>query len=419
MKLRFTAEQEALRLRVREFAESEVARAAKAMEEKDVFPRALVSAMGRRGLLGLPIAAEWGGSGCDMIGYMLAIEEISRVSAAAGVILAVHTSVGTLPIVYHGTEEQRSRCLPLLASGAWLGAFALTEPHAGSDASTIRTAAVRRGGDYFLTGTKVFITNAGEADQYVLFAVVQDDGASAASSAGASLAVADKERGGEHGGAEGGSAASQRRRDGEGGAGRTGGGITAFLVRADTPGLTVGRKEKKMGLRGSNTCELILEGVQVPAAQRLGKEGEGFRIAKSALNGGRIGIGAQALGIARAALALAERELPRVPRRQRARAAAELLDLAAGTEAAALLVYRAAELLQRGRPCTKEASMAKMFASDTAVRVATRALQLCGPEALTEEHPAERLFRDAKVTQIYEGTNEIHRIVISGELLKG
>ncbi|MBM7568318.1 acyl-CoA dehydrogenase family protein [Paenibacillus sacheonensis] len=388
MRFRFSQEQEALRERVRTFARAEVAPAVIGMEENDAFPRELVKKMGREGLLGLPIAAEWGGSGCDMVSYMLAIEEISRVSAAAGVILAVHTSVGTLPIVYHGTSGQQSRCLPRLASGAWLGAFALTEPHAGSDASAIRTIALRREGGYALSGTKVFITNAGEADQYVLFAVVQDD-------------------------------AAQTKTGSSSTGGSAGGGITAFLVSKDTPGFTVGRKEKKMGLRGSNTCELILENVQVPASQRLGAEGQGFRIAKSALSGGRIGIGAQALGIARAALALAERELPQVPRRQRARADAELLDLAAATEAAALLVYRAAELLQRGRPCTKEASMAKMFASDTAVRVATRALQWCGPEGLTEEHAAERYFRDAKVTQIYEGTNEIHRIVISGELLKG
>ncbi|NBD23982.1 acyl-CoA dehydrogenase family protein [Paenibacillus glycinis] len=391
MRLRFTAEQEALRLRVRAFAEAEVAPAALAMEESDAFPRALVNAMGREGLLGLPVSPEWGGGGCDMVSYMLAIEEISRVSAAAGVILAVHTSVGTLPIVYHGTEEQKRRCLPRLTSGAWLGAFALTEPHAGSDASTIRTAAARSGDDYVLTGSKAFITNAGEADQYLLFAVVPGDEAAAQG--------------------EG----SSQRAD----AARRDGGITAFLVAKDTPGLVVGRKENKTGLRGSNTCALILEEARVPAAQRLGAEGQGFRIAKSALSGGRIGIGAQALGIARAALALAERELPRVPRGQRARAEAELLDSTALAEAAALLVYRAAELLQRGRPCAKEASMAKMFASDAAVRIATRTLQWCGPEALTEAHPAERLFRDAKVTQIYEGTNEIHRIVISGELLKG
>ena len=221
MRFRFTEEQEALRERVRAFAEAEVAPATRAMEESDSFPRALVDAMGRAGLLGLPVSAVWGGSGCDMVSYMLAIEEISRVSAAVGVILAVHTSVGTLPIVYHGTDEQKRRCLPRLASGAWLGAFALTEPHAGSDASTIRTAAARSGDDYVLTGSKVFITNAGEADQYLLFAVVPPmKGAPA--QGGASTRPADADR--------------------------RGGGITAFLVAKDTPGLVVGRKEKKMGL---------------------------------------------------------------------------------------------------------------------------------------------------------------------------
>ncbi|MFC4812604.1 acyl-CoA dehydrogenase family protein [Paenibacillus sp. GCM10023250] len=384
MRFRFTEEEEALRAKVRAFAEAEVAPAAREMEATDAFPRALVDAMAREGLLGLPVPAAWGGGGYGMVAYMLALEEISRVSAAAGVILAVHTSVGTLPIVYHGTEAQKRHCLPRLASGAWLGAFALTEPHAGSDASTIRASAVRDGDDYVLTGTKVFITNAGEGDQYVLFAVVP----------------------GEPGVAPSGTKPSR------------GGGITAFLIGKDTPGLAVGRKERKTGLRGSNTCELILEEARVPAAQRLGGEGEGFRIAKSALSGGRIGIGAQALGIARAALALAEAELPRAPRSLRGEAAAELEGLAAHVEAAALLVYRAADLLQRGRPCVKESSMAKLAASDAAVRVASRALQWCGPDALTEAHPAERLFRDAKVTQIYEGTNEIHRIVISGELLR-
>ncbi|WP_219835506.1 acyl-CoA dehydrogenase family protein [Paenibacillus sp. R14(2021)] len=383
MRFRFTQEQEALRERVRTFAASHVAAAVLAMEESDVFPRALVDEMGRQGLLGLPIASEYGGSGCDMVAYMLAIEEISRVSAAVGVILAVHTSVGTLPIVYHGTPEQKRRCLPQLASGAWLGAFALTEPHAGSDASTIRTAAVRSGDAYVLSGSKVFITNAGEADQYLLFAALQD----------ASAAAPDDLRTGTSG-------------------------MTAFLVGKDTPGFRVGKKEKKMGLRGSNTCELILEEARIPASQRLGAEGQGFRIAKSALSGGRIGIGAQALGIARAALSQAELGMREAPPRQRERAASELREMAAQVEAAALLVYRAADLLRQGRPCAMEASMAKMFASDTAMSVATRALQWCGGGGLTEEQPAERLFRDAKVTQIYEGTNEIHRIVISGELLK-
>ncbi|WP_308637989.1 acyl-CoA dehydrogenase family protein [Paenibacillus silvisoli] len=371
MELRFSEEQERLRAKVRDFACMEVAAAVPGMEEHDLFPRAVVNEMGARGLMGLPIPAAWGGSGLELTSYIMAIEEISRVSAAVGVILSVHTSVGSLPVLYHGTEEQKRRCLPRFASGEWLGAFALTEPHAGSDASTIRTAAVRNAdGDYVLNGTKVFITNAGEADQYLLFATVE-------------------------------------------------GGITAFLVEKNTPGFRVGKKERKMGLHGSNTCELILEDAIVPASRRLGEEGQGFAIAKSALNGGRIGIGAQALGIAGAALELGEQQLRALPARERSRAAAEYRELAAQVEAASLLVYRAADLHQSGLRCTKEASMAKMFASDTAMSASTKALQWCGGSGLADEAKAERLFRDAKVTQIYEGTNEIHRIVISGELLKG
>ncbi|MBP3966431.1 acyl-CoA dehydrogenase family protein [Paenibacillus lignilyticus] len=377
MLLHFTDEQERLRARVRDFAMQEVAKFIPEMEEHDRFPAQLVREMGARGLMGLPVPAAWGGSGLELTSYMLTIEEIARVSATVGVILSVHTSVGTLPILYHGTSEQKMRCLPKLASGEWLGAFALTEPHAGSDASTIRTAAVRHEDNYVLNGTKVFITNAGEADQYVLFASVHN---------GQSGSV---------------------------------GGITAFLVDKDTPGFRVGKKEKKMGLHGSNTCELILEDAIVPAGQRLGEEGQGFAIAKSALNGGRIGIGAQALGIARAALTLSEQLLRALPHRERSRAAAEYRELAAQVEAAALLVYRAADMHQRGVRCTKEASMAKMFASDTAMHATTKTLQWCGSSGLAAELHAERLFRDAKVTQIYEGTNEIHRLVISGELLRG
>ncbi|WP_116192865.1 acyl-CoA dehydrogenase family protein [Paenibacillus taihuensis] len=375
--MQFTEEQERLRSSVRAFAASAVAEAVPAMEEHDTFPRALVDEMGRQGFMGIPIAHRYGGRGLTLTAYILAIEELSRVSAAVGVILSVHTSVGTLPIVYHGTDEQKQAYLPKLASGEWLGAFALTEPHAGSDASTIRTAAVRDADTYVLSGSKLFITNGGEADNYILFAAVQD--------------------------------------------GYTGnrGGITAFLVDKNTPGFRVGKKEKKMGLHGSNTCELILEEAVVPAERRLGQEGQGFAIAKSALNGGRIGIGAQALGIARGALALAEQQAAAMPARQRSKAAAELRDMAAQVEAAALLVYRAADLHERGLRCTKEASMAKMFASDTAMSVTTQTLQWCGGSGLDGELPAERFFRDAKVTQIYEGTNEIHRMVISGELMRG
>ncbi|KEQ24203.1 acyl-CoA dehydrogenase family protein [Paenibacillus tyrfis] len=375
MELCFTDEQERFRSKVREYAVSRIAPSVPAMEESDAFPRALVSEMGGFGLLGLPVPKEWGGSGAVLISYMIAIEEISKASATVGVILSVHTSVATLPILYYGTEEQKKKYLPRMASGEWLGAFALTEPHAGSDAAKIRSSAVWDGTDYILNGSKVFITNAGEADVYIVFAVT--------------------------------------------GPGQESSGVSAFIVEKAAPGFRVEKKEKKMGLRGSNTCELTFDQVRLPAAQRLGQEGQGFVMAKSILDGGRIGIGAQALGIARAALEHTELLVKARYAKERGRAVEPVLtELAARVEAASLLVYRAAWLRQNGKPCTKEASMAKMFASDTAMSVTTDALQLLGGSGWTNEHPLERLFREAKVTQIYEGTNQIHRIVISNELLK-
>ncbi|MBU7318170.1 acyl-CoA dehydrogenase family protein [Paenibacillus oleatilyticus] len=375
MELCFTDEQERFRSKVREYAVSRIAPSVPDMEESDAFPRALVSEMGGFGLLGLLVPKEWGGSGADMISYMIAIEEISKASATVGVILSVHTSVATLPILYYGTEEQKAKYLPRLASGEWLGAFALTESHAGSDAARIRTSAVWDGTDYILNGSKVFITNAGEADVYIVFAAT--------------------------------------------GPGQGASGVSAFIVEKAAPGFRVEKKEKKMGLRGSNTCELTFDQVRLPAAQRLGQEGQGFVMAKSILDGGRIGIGAQALGIARAALEHTELLVKTRYAKERQRAMEPVLtELAARVEASSLLVYRAAWLRQNGKPCTKEASMAKMFASDTAMSVTTEALQLFGGSGWTNEHPLERLFRDAKVTQIYEGTNQIHRIVISNELLK-
>jgi alkylation response protein AidB-like acyl-CoA dehydrogenase len=371
----FTAEQERIRSKVREFAVDRIAPAIPCMEETDEFPRELVKEMGRHSLMGIPISREWGGAEADFTSYIIAIEEISKVSATIGVILAVHTSVGTFPIVYHGTDEQKKKYATHLASGKWLGAFALTESHAGSDAAKIRTSAVRDGDEYVINGSKVFITNAGEADTYIVFAVT-DPGK------------------GSHG-------------------------ITAFIVEKDTPGFQIGKKVKKMGLHGSNTCELIFDQARISTTQRLGKEGQGLGIAKSTLDGGRIGIGAQALGIARAALEQSENFVMTGYTANRKRMISQsLMDMAARIEAASLLVYRAADMRQNGIPCTKEASMAKMFASDTAMSVTTEALQLFGSSGWTNEYPVERFFRDAKVTQIYEGTNQIHRMVISNELLK-
>jgi alkylation response protein AidB-like acyl-CoA dehydrogenase len=350
------------------------------MEQNDEFPSSLIRKMATAGLMGIPIPKQWSGAGADFISYIIAINEIAKVSAAVGVILSVHTSVGTFPIYQYGTQEQVEKYVRSLAAGDSLGAFALTEPHAGSDASSIRTSAIRDGDHYILNGTKLFITNAGAADVYVTFAVTD-------SSKGAR-------------------------------------GITAFIIESNAPGLTVGKKEKKMGLHGSNTCELIFDQLKVPISQRLGEEGKGFAIAKGSLDGGRIGIGAQALGIAQAALEVLNRRFnPYVtgeakPFDKLQHRHARLADLSAQVEAARLLVFHAAYLRQEGLPCTKEASIAKMFASDTAVAVTSAAVQMLGTEGCMKEQSVERFFRDAKVTQIYEGTNEIHRIVISSQLLK-
>ncbi|GGK25058.1 acyl-CoA dehydrogenase [Caldalkalibacillus thermarum] len=378
MNLRFTEEQEMMRRMVREFAQEEIAPIVEHMDRTDEFPRQIITKMGELGLMGIPIPEKWGGSGADFISYIIAIHELSKVSATIGVILSVHTSLGTNPILYFGTEEQKQHYIPKLASGQYLAAFALTEPHAGSDAGSIRTRAVKEGGYYVLDGRKVFITNGGEADVYMTFAVT------------------DPEKGKK--------------------------GITAFIVEKDTPGLVIGKKEKKMGLQGSSTTELIFEQARVPASNRLGEEGMGYTIAMANLDGGRIGIAAQSLGIAEAALELAkgyaeERKQFGKPIGQQQAIAFKLADMATEVEAAKLLTYRAAQLHQEGQRCGRESSMAKLFASDTAMKVTTEAVQVFGGYGYTKEYPVERLFRDAKVTQIYEGTNQIQRLVIAKHLL--
>ncbi|MGG3884221.1 acyl-CoA dehydrogenase [Brevibacillus panacihumi] len=378
MDFHFNEEQRMMRRMVRDFAEKEIAPFIPVMEETEQFPRHIVKKMGEMGLMGIPVPEEWGGVGADFVSYILAINEISKVSATLGVILSVHTSVGTNPILYFGTQEQKQAYVAKLATGEFLGAFALTEPHAGSDASSIRTTAVRKGDDYILNGNKVFITNGGEADTYIAFAVT-DQGKGAK-------------------------------------------GISAFIVEKDTPGLVVGKKEKKMGLHGSNTTELIFDNAIVPTANLLGQEGEGFAIAMANLDKGRIGIAAQALGIAEAALQYAteyarERKQFGQPIGKIQAVGFKLADMATKVEAARLLVYRAAWLCSQGLPCTKEASMAKLFASDAAMKLATEAVQIFGGYGYTREYPVERLFRDAKITQIYEGTNEIQHLVITKQLL--
>lgn len=378
MNLRFTEEQEMMRKMVRDFAESEIAPFVERMEEGE-FPREILKKMGELGLMGIPIPEEYGGSGMDFTSYIIAINELSKVSATIGVILSVHTSVGTNPILYFGTEKQKQKYVPKLASGEYLGAFCLTEPSAGSDAKALKTKAVKEGDYYRLNGSKVFITNGGEADTYIVFARTgQEEGSK---------------------------------------------GISAFIVEKDTPGFIIGKDEKKMGLHGSRTVQITFEDAMVPAENLLGEEGQGFKIAMANLDVGRIGIAAQALGIAQAALEHAiqyakERHQFGKPIAYQQGIGFKLADMATQVEAAELLTYRAAFLRQNGLPCGKEASMAKLFASQAAMDVATEAVQVHGGYGYTEDYPVERFFRDAKITQIYEGTSEIQRLVISKHLLK-
>jgi len=362
----------------REFAREYIAPEASQIDEQQKFPRSIVEKMASRGYLGLPLPKEWGGAGEDFLSYVLLIEEVSRECASTGVIISVHTSVGTYPIYLYGTLEQKNNYLKRLASGEWLGAFALTETQAGSDAGAVSTKAIKQDNGYSLNGTKLFITNGGEADLYTVFA------------------NANPEKGRK--------------------------GITAYLVEKDTPGMVIGKKESKMGLHGSATVELILDDAFIPFDCRLGEEGQGFNIALSLLDGGRIGIAAQALGLASAALDYAreytsEREQFGQKVYDFQALSFAMADLYTRLEAARLMVYRAAWLKSHDYRCTREASMAKVIATDLAVDASTKAVSMLGGRGAIKDHPVERYFRDAKVTQIYEGTNQIQRMVIAREVL--
>ena len=376
MELRFTEEQEMMRQMVRDFSRAEIEPFVERMEQGE-FPREILKKMGELGLMGTTAPESLGGSEMDFTSYIIAINELSKVSAVVGVILSVHTSVGTNPILYFGNDAQKQKYVPKLASGEYLGAFCLTEPSAGSDAGSLKSRAVKDGDSYIINGAKVFITNGGEADVYIVFASTHPNLGSR--------------------------------------------GISAFIVEKDTPGLVIGKDEHKMGLHGSRTVQLTFENMVVPAENLLGAEGEGFKIAMSNLDVGRIGIAAQALGIAEAALEAAtyyakERVQFGKPIATNQGVGFKLADMATAVEAARLLVYRAANLRTQGLPCGKEASMAKLFASKTAVDVAIDAVQIFGGYGYTEDYPVERYFRDAKVTEIYEGTSEIQRIVIGKHL---
>ncbi len=362
---------------VQEFAREQIAPKVEKMEEEDWFPRDILKQMGELGLMGVPVPEKYGGAGMDFVSYIIAVHEISKVSASIGLIMSVHTSVGTIPIVLYGTEAQKKKYVPKLAAGEWIGAFCLTEPNAGSDAKALQTRAVKDGDDYILDGSKVFITNGGEAGTYLVFAVTDPKAGSK--------------------------------------------GISCFIVEDGTPGLIIGKKEKKLGLYGSSTTEIILEQCRISKDQRLGEEGEGLKIALANLNSGRIGIAAQSLGIAEAALEAAtnyanERKQFGKKLSQHQGLAFKLADMATDTEAAKQLTYSAAFLKDKEIPCAKEASMAKLFASRAAMDVATKAIQVYGGYGYMKEYPVERYFRDAKVCEIYEGTSEIQQMVISRQL---
>ncbi|KIL52688.1 acyl-CoA dehydrogenase [Jeotgalibacillus campisalis] len=378
MELRFTEEQNMMRKMVRDFAREEITPFIERME-KGEFPREIVKKMGQLGLMGISVPEKYGGSQMDFISYIIAVHELSKVSAVVGVILSVHTSVGTNPILYYGNEEQKQKYVTKLASGEHLGAFCLTEPGAGSDAASLKTKAVKKGDHYVLNGSKIFITNGGEADTYIVFAITDP-------SAGTK-------------------------------------GISAFIVEKETPGFIVGKDEEKMGLHGSRTVQLTFEDMRVPAANLLGSEGEGFKIALGNLDTGRIGIAAKSLGIAEAAYeAACEYAKERVqfgkPIAAHQGIGFKLADMATAAEAARLLVYQAASLRAQDQPCGKEASIAKLFASTTAMNNAIEAVQVFGGYGYTEDYPVERYFRDAKISEIYEGTSEIQRIVISKHVTK-
>lgn len=379
MEIELTEEQTLLRDTVRRFAEREVAPRAKEIDASGEFPLEFYRKAGELGLAGVYVPEEYGGAGMDTVAYCVAIEEISRVCASSGVILSVNNSLVCDPLLKFGSEEQKRDFLAPLASGVQLGCFALTEPEAGSDAGALRTTARRDGEDYVLDGDKVFITNGTHADLAIVFATVDP---------------ARKHRG-----------------------------ITAFVVPCDAPGFSRGQHEYKLGVQASGTTQLFFDGVRVPAAHRLGAEGEGFKIAMSALDGGRVGIAAQAVGIAQgafeAALAYARE------RRQFGRPISDfqaiqfyLADMAMEIDAARLLVFKAAWAKEKQKRFSLEAAQAKLFASEVAQKVTNHALQIHGGYGYTREYDVERFFRDARITEIYEGTSEIQKLVISDWILK-
>jgi len=383
MDFKLTKEQEMLRKLFRDFAQNEVKPLASLVDEEEMFPEETVKKMAKLGMLGIYFPKKYGGAGADVLSYAIAIEEISKVCATTGVVLSGHTSLCCAPIYENGTEAQKEYYLPKLCKGEWLGAFGLTEPGAGTDAQGQQTTAVKdENGNWVLNGSKIFITNAGYADVFIIIAVTGT--------------VIDKK-------------------------GRKAKEISAFIVERTDPGFKVGKHEKKMGIRGSSTCELIFENCVIPGDRILGKQGKGFAIAMKTLDGGRIGIAAQALGLGEGAVEEAiayTKERVQFGKRisQQQNTQFQLADMHTKMEAAKFLVYSAACKKQNGEPYSADAAMAKLFAAEAASDVTRRAVQLFGGYGYTRDYPVERMMRDAKITEIYEGTSEVQRMVISGAL---
>ncbi|MDQ7235527.1 acyl-CoA dehydrogenase AcdA [Bacillus pacificus] len=379
MHFKLSEEHEMIRKMVRDFAKNEVAPTAAERDEEERFDRALFDQMAELGLTGIPWPEEYGGIGSDYLAYVIAIEELSRVCASTGVTLSAHTSLAGWPIFKFGTEEQKQTFLRPMAEGKKIGAYGLTEPGSGSDAGGMKTIAKRDGDHYVLNGSKIFITNGGIADIYVVFALTDPES---------------KQRG-----------------------------TSAFIVESDTPGFSVGKKESKLGIRSSPTTEIMFEDCRIPVGNLLGEEGQGFKIAMQTLDGGRNGIAAQAVGIAQGALDASveyarERHQFGKPIAAQQGIGFKLADMATDVEAARLLTYQAAWLESEGLPYGKESAMSKVFAGDAAMKVTTEAVQVFGGYGYTKDYPVERYMRDAKITQIYEGTQEIQRLVISRMLTK-
>ena len=379
MNFSLTKEQNLFLEMIKSFAEKEVKPLAAEIDEQERFPIETVQKMAKLGIMGIPFPAEYGGANGDNLLYSLAVEELSRACATTGVIVSAHTSLCAAPIFEHGTEEQKRKYLPNLCKGEWIGAFGLTEPNAGTDASAQQTTAIVDGDHFILNGSKIFITNALYAHVYIV------------------MAMTDKSKGTR--------------------------GISAFIVERDTPGFSIGKKEKKMGIRGSATCELVFENCRIPKENLLGKLGSGFGIAMKTLDGGRIGIASQALGIAQGAMDetlkyIKERKQFGKPIGQFQNTQFQLADLDTKIEASRLLVRVAAFKKDQKIPYAVDAARAKLFASETAMEVTNKAIQFHGGYGYTREYPVERMMRDAKITEIYEGTSEVQRMVIAAHLMK-